>query len=68
MSSFNFSFLNREISFNNPSIIFKFSQDDLETLPGGSVSQNVELGARYFVMLCRIYSKFVLTILLRFIA
>ena len=65
MSSFNFSFLNREISFNNPSIIFKFSQDDLEILPGGSVSQNVELGARYYVEFIQI---FFFTILLRFIA
>ena len=45
---FSLSFLNREISFNNPSIIFNFLQDDLETLPGGSVSQHFELGSRYF--------------------
>ena len=44
---FSFSFLNREISFNNPSIVFKFLQDNLETLPEGSVSQHFELGSRY---------------------
>ena len=50
---FYFYFLNSEFSFNNPSIITKFLQENLKTLPEGSVSQNFDLGSRYFFMLCR---------------
>ena len=42
-----------ELSLNNQSIIIKILQDNLETLPEGSLSQNVDLGSRYFFMLCR---------------
>ena len=41
-----FHFLNSEFSFNNPSIITKFLQEDLKTLPKGSLSQNFDLGSR----------------------
>ena len=50
---FHSNFLNTDISFNNPSIIIKFLQDDLKTLSDGSVSQNFDLGSSYFFMLCR---------------
>ena len=50
---FNFYFLNSEFSFNNLSIITKFLQEDLKTLPEGSVSQNFDLGSRYLFILCR---------------
>ena len=43
---FNSYFLKSEFSFNDPSIITKFVQEDLETLPKGSVSQNCCLGSR----------------------
>ena len=36
-----FFFLNSEFSFNNPSIITKFLQEVFETLPEGSMSQNI---------------------------
>ena len=39
-------FLNSEFSFNNTSIITNFLQEDLKTLPEGSVSQNIDLGPR----------------------
>ena len=41
-----FLFLNSKFSFNNPSISIKFLQEDLKTLPEGSVSQNFDLGSR----------------------
>ena len=47
VGKFHLNFLNADISFNNPSIIIKLLQDDLETLLEGSMSQNVELGSRY---------------------
>ena len=39
---FNFYFLKSEFSFNNPSIITKSLQENLKTLPEGSVSQNFD--------------------------
>ena len=52
--TFYFNFFNSEFSFNNPSIITKFLQVNLKTLPEGIMSQNFVLGSRYFFMLCRI--------------
>ena len=43
------------IRINNPSIMIKFLQDDLKTLPEGRVSQNVDVGSRHFIVLCRIF-------------
>ena len=48
-----FKSLNTEISFNNSSIIINFLHDGLGTLPEGSMSQNFDLGSRYYFMLCR---------------
>ena len=39
-------FLFFKLSFNNPPIATKFLQEDLKTLPEGSVSQNLDLGSR----------------------
>ena len=48
-----FLFLDSKFLINNPSIITKVLQGDLETLPEGRVSQNFDLGSRSFFMLCR---------------
>ena len=41
-----FLFLDSKFLINNPSIITKVLQGDLETLPEGRVSQNFDLGSR----------------------
>ena len=65
---FHFYFLNSEFSFNNPSIISKFLQEELKTLPDGSVSQNLDLGSQYFIMLCRNFFNYFFHCILRFMA
>ena len=55
-------FLNSEFSFNNTSIITIFSQEDLKTLPEGSVSQNIDLGPRYFLCYVEIFKIYFFTI------
>ena len=45
---FYFYFLNSYFSFNNPSFIIKFVQQNLKTLPEGTMSQHFDLGSRFF--------------------
>ena len=45
-----FLLLNSEFSFNNQSISTKPLEEDLKILPEGCVSQDFDLGSRYFFM------------------
>ena len=47
------TFLNSDFSINIYSIFAKFLENVVDSLPGGSVSQNFDLGPSYFLMLCR---------------
>ena len=65
---FYFYFLNSDSSFNNLTIIINFLLNNLKTLSEGSVSQNCNLGSRFFFMLCRNFFNLIFQYFLRFIA
>ena len=48
--------------------MIKFLQNNLKTLPEGSVSQNFDLGSRFFFMLCRNFLNLLFQYFLRFMA
>ena len=61
-----FYFFNPEFSFNNPSIITNFLQENLKTLPEEIVSQNFDLGSKYIFMFCRNFKNSFFTMFLYF--
>ena len=61
-------FLNSDCSINICSISAKFIGNVIYSLPEGSVSQNLNLGPRYFFMLCRNLGKLFFPYYLRFIS
>ena len=61
-------FLNSDFSINTSSIFSKFLGYFVDSLPEGSMSQNFDLGLRFFFMLCRNLEKLFFHYYLRLIS
>ena len=61
-------FLNSDYSINTSSISSNFLGYHVDSLPEGNLSQNFDLGLRYFFMLCRNLEKLFVHYYLHFIS